>query len=412
MSRFGSHRSQELSVSSAGLEPKATGEAPPGSAAGSGTPKLFALGTTSAGDGGPFTAYLRAFGQGDAGLSGPAFDAFWQALGAALRRELRRRGLWDAPPRFLGIEEPASWNTEALEELTTDCYVYVLQRLRALERQLEMRSEVEGLVLLNVKHFVFERQKLADPVGFRVYEVLRGAVRLALGAGAITIDGGDSDLDNRTRLSWPVKEKPSTANEATDQAMSSIAEQARLWADDLLPELMLARGRNRDAVSERLAEALGQLGEAGVRSASFKQLADAFKREVRGRWGAFWARESAEPDDEGSTRVGNHWIAQAVAPPGTGFESRQSFERLAACVELSVDRLATRGGQGAGLAELWHFLQSLAPDPGVASLPSQRRVAEELGIPRYRMTTYYSALRRIVEGCQRRLRRPGREVGK
>jgi hypothetical protein len=57
----------------------------------------------------------------------------WKALAAALRAELKKRGLWESPPSYLGIFGWDRWEPErfsgerdsALEELLAECYTYI-----------------------------------------------------------------------------------------------------------------------------------------------------------------------------------------------------------------------------------------------------------------------------------------------
>src|SRR5436309_14649242 len=126
-----------------------------------------------------FTDYVRSLEPG--GEPDPQrLATVRETLRGALRGELRRRGLWNAPPDYLGVYGSEGWE-DALEELLAECYAFVfVDRLRALQAQLRVKPNVDGLVFLNVRHFLHERQKEHDPVGSQVFEVLQSAVRCAV----------------------------------------------------------------------------------------------------------------------------------------------------------------------------------------------------------------------------------------
>ena len=143
---------------------------------------------TGAEEPGVFTDHVRALGTGEP-LDSRRFETLWAALRAALRGELKRRGLWDSPPSYLGIYGSGSWETadggktheSALEELLVECYSYIfISRLRSLQAQLSLKTNIDGLVFLNIRHFLHERQKQHDPIGSQVFEVLQSAVRFAV----------------------------------------------------------------------------------------------------------------------------------------------------------------------------------------------------------------------------------------
>ena len=139
-----------------------------------------------------FTDYVRSL---DAGIEPTAedFDAVWGKLHDALRSEMIKRSVWSAPPSYLGICGWNSWSAqEALEELLSDCYNFIfVRRLPGLEALLEIQENIEGLVFRNIRHFLFEKQKRHDPVGYRVFRVLRTAARQSLAAGVLHVLAGD-----------------------------------------------------------------------------------------------------------------------------------------------------------------------------------------------------------------------------
>ena len=153
-----------------------------------------------------FTEHVRTLA-GRASLNPHRLEELWSALRAALRSELKRRGLWETPPVYLGIYGWESWEASgeketALEELLAECYSYIFfLRLRSLEAQLKLKENIDGLIFLNIRHFLHERQKEHDPLGSQVFQVLQAAVRAAVAEGDLYVLQGDERIRNHTVLS-------------------------------------------------------------------------------------------------------------------------------------------------------------------------------------------------------------------
>ncbi len=369
-----------------------------------------------------FTAHVRQLAAAG-GSDRRGVEEVWAALRAALRSELRKRGLWEGPPAYLGVFGGDSWEGSGggtpLEELLVDCYAFVfLDRLRSLRAQLAVKDNVDGLVFLNIRHFLHERQREHDPLGFRVFEVLRGAVQGALAAGELHLLAGDPRVRNDSRLGFAADAAPETAPAAVDRLHAAAAG----WAGDLLPDLVTARGKEIDGVAGRLRALLPELRAGGVAAFSFKDLVDPFKAEVRARWAALLAA-----DDPGAP--------EAAAPSRHDLlaEGREGFRKLVLCVQGMLDRLDAAEATLVYLRKLWQFVRIwassneqpaptvdpaadlldhppsqptsepasiLPPDATDDELPSQRRLAEHLRIPRERLPGLFGTLGRIVARCQ------------
>ncbi|RMH17474.1 MAG: hypothetical protein D6696_15675, partial [Acidobacteria bacterium] len=339
-----------------------------------------------------------------------SFDEVWSALRGALIGELRRRGLWRLPPSYLGIcgarrwREPAAeprFGTDALDELVAECYAFVfVHRIASLRAQLRLKTNCDGLVFLNVRHFVLERQRRHDPLGSRVYAVLRGAVEAAVAAGELHRSPGDSPLTNHTVLTVG----PAAGSPAPPAALAEIVAG---WADDLLPELVTTRGKGHRRLEARLRTRLTGLADAGFGGFTFGEVLDPLRREVRRRWSAIFELARGETGVED----GGDRLAEVVelAFPDAGFEARESFARLVDCVS---QRLAAGvdPAQRDELRALWQALVGWAAERGVAAdgtplpagdkPPSQRALARLLGIPRHRLPSLYEMLGKLIEHCR------------
>jgi len=319
------------------------------------------------------------------------------ALRAALRGELRRRGLWTAPPDYAGIYGCVSWD-EGLDELLSECYAFIfVDRLRSLQAQLRVKPNIDGLIFLNVKHFLHERQKEHDPLGSQVFQVVQSALRGAVAAGELHVLAGDPRIRNETVLGVSPDADPAAA------AGRDLRSLVRRWNDGLLPDLVTLRGRREAEVVERLRACLADLPAEGCEVFRCKDLVDPLKADVRARWMALLDQATGESavergDDESSRIV-------RLVRPDTGFEERQLFRRLVACVLAAVERLEESAKTRDYLSTLWQFLrvQAQGGPAGAADTEgnlSQRRLGELLGIPRERIRDLYKILGRLVEKCR------------
>lgn len=339
-----------------------------------------------------FTAYLRTLRPGEGGddEGADAFPPCWEALRRLVRAELRRRGLWAGPPRFVGVPGGEVWKRESLDELSADCLVHLLERVETLLRHLDEKETLEGLVRLEVRHFVHERQRRADPLGHRLYGIVHEAVCRSLDGGGLRVrpspESGDGSLDRRI-----TNETVLEAGSGERAKALEIEAVTRRWADELLPDLVTGWGKRRAAVVRRLTDRLDHLGEEGIAACRFKDLVDAVKRSARARWR--WAY-AFEKEGEADT-------AADAAGPDLSFEEREGFEALVACVSDEVERVDDLGRRSREhLANLWHFLRTRVPEAPADATPSRRRVAAALGIPRSLLPDLYARLGRLVDACR------------
>lgn len=364
-----------------------------------------------------FTAFVRCL-QGERTPDADLFHDAWHGLRAALVCEMKRRGLWQSPPCYLGAYGWERWDAEeppradpraagavatgrqvsALAELVADCYAFIfVDRLQSLKRQLEDKPDIDGLVLLNVRHFLHERQREHDPLGFRVFELLQAAVEEAVAAGVLHVLGGDRRVRNDTLLGFdPAAEPPA--------APPDLEPVVQRWNDELMPALVTARTRQQTAVVQRLQSFFLELPQRGIHAFRFRDLLDPLKRDARGRWAALLGET-----EKGSVVA----VPDAVQVPGpalsgSAVESRLSFEHLTRSVSASIDRMEASRTR-TQLRMLWHYLrrhhaeEAPAGDPGEVDQEitgewpmSHRQLGQRLNIPRERLPLLFALLRQLV----------------
>ena len=352
-----------------------------------------------------FTRFLRNLEPGQPlDRESRDFEEVWTALRRLLVSELKRRSLWSLPPAFLGIYGCSSWaDPEAIEELVAECFVFTFaERFRSLKAQLRSKADIEGLVLRNVRNFLQETQRQHDPVGFRVFTVLRSAVRNALAAGTLQVIAGSPGVQRDTVLAF----RPGPSEEAA--RLDEMRPHVLAWNDDLLPDLITARGWDVRQVTARLEQHLQRLEAAGIRAFRFHDLVDALRQDARARWRAAWVHS---PD--GIPPRGEEDSLAAVArlvEPGLAWDERESVHELLACLERSVERVPEPPARSRDyLRRLLAFLKSHvvdSPDERGArgeELPSHRQLATLLDIPRDRLPGLFQTLLNLAQTCRRKL---------
>ncbi|MEM9598821.1 MAG: hypothetical protein AAGD06_31425, partial [Acidobacteriota bacterium] len=254
-------------------------------------------------------------------------------------------------------------------------------------------------------NFLHGRQKLHDALGFRLYSVLRSAVEAAVEGGTLEVVAGDRRLRNGTVLSFG--EASVDLRIAGDQGDSPepvpVPEAVvRRWSDLLLPELVTAQGKAQAAVADHLRRLLFDLQVAGVEVFRFGDLIDPLKRDVRSRWADLLDQQlgdkAYEDDAEGLPAM-----VRCIRPAAEGYADAQAFQRWTHCVGEAVEAYPGTVSTCRHLEVLWQFLRTWSAGEAELEgprLPSRRRLAELLRIPRERFAGLFDILGEMVESCR------------
>ncbi len=355
-----------------------------------------------------FSEFVRSLDSGRAEPEPPVFEALLDTLRRALAHELKKRSLWRSPPSYLGVYGGVEWTQgDVLEDLLLDCYEFIfVRRLRGLSKQQKVRPNIDGLIFLNIRHFLHGKQKRHDPLGFRVFEVLRAAVSSLVDAGVLHLLAGDAKIHNDTVLGFAPWHDPQTSQDADLRSLVAT------WNDQLLPDLITAW--SIDDVRAKLEGLIVGLPGQGVEVFQFRDLIAPLKDDARARWNAIHlldesdAKSMSDGDEESLAFVPS-------VGPDLDYETRQLFRELLECVAGRLRQLKTREKTKQYLDRLWCFLSQWAaesqtstetmadgtPDPIAAErLPPATKLSELLGIPRDRIPGLKSTLGRVVNACR------------
>lgn len=345
-----------------------------------------------------FTAFVRSLRDRDEGPDHETIDRTLEALRRALCSELKRLGLWECPPSFLGVLGHERWllssddeaiADDALDDLVADCYVYVfLTRSQSLCAQLERKPSIDGLVFTSIRHFLYERQKASDPIGFRVFEMVRLTVRQAVNDGWLFVLSGDPRVRNETILSFSPHSEEDLAE------ARRVAEEVTGWLDELGLGLVTARRAEREAVLETLYRLLARLESLGLDPVCFQHLIEPLKREAKSRWIAVfdqWQGDLAVESCGGLTSL------VRIARPAHDLEAADYFRKLGVAMRERIDQYEGGGRTKEYLWRLWQFVTDLAQHE--VERVSQRKIAAQLGIPRDRLPGLFETLGELIDDC-------------
>ncbi len=347
-----------------------------------------------------FTEYVRGLTADPAG-DAEHFAALLKALRPLLVYELRRSGLWDVAPRYLGVHNTGEeWTTEAVDELLADGYVYVfVDRQWGLRRRVRLRSDVGDLVARGVRNFLHDTRKRHDPLGYRIYELLHQAVGRLVATRRFEISEGDPRLRHDTLLASPQSGEYSLALSAA--LRPSVVD----VVEHLLEDLVASWGRSE--LVDELTERLDQLPRDGVLAFRFGELVALMTEEVRSRW---YTRQRNLGEDVGED-VGDDDVELVALAHIEDDVSRQSLQQLLECVANGIDRLSRSQKTRDYLGRLWLYLRGWAVEHPAPSerVPSDSRMSKVLGIPRNRIPRLRTTLGKQVIRCRSGLQ-PGQGV--
>ncbi len=312
------------------------------------------------------------------------FGEVLERLRSLLVFELRRRGLWSMPPRYLGIIGGKNWAERAvLDELLFDCYAYVfIDRLRGLRRQAAVRRSIDGLVTLSVRHFVHDAQRRHDPFGYRIFELVHAATESLVERGVLHVLSGDDQIRNATVLGFSPGGSPGMAVMIEPRVIEA-------WNDRLMPDL--ATTWHRGKVVETLAGFIVSLKGQGVAMFRFRDLLHPLKEDARARLQALLG-------------VGTETAVDDGVPERRDFEEREGFRDLMRCLERAIESQEKSHEERVKLRRLLEILvqRSAALEAGaLPPLPSERRLADLLELPRPHIRRLRSTLESLARDCAR-----------
>jgi hypothetical protein len=339
-----------------------------------------------------FTEFVRKYAD-RADVSQQDFDDCLGELARAVRARLERLGMFALPPAFFGYGEFATWDraldlTDGPTDPVLDAFdAAITTKLDLLAERLETGStpNIDGLVLLNVNHFLYDRQRLKDPVGHAVFENLQAALLSLARAGSVTLEGlVDGAIRNSTIVRF--RAGPTATTEEIEHALDAEAELGRLY-----PHLSHANTRAQAV----LADLLTGLDRSSLRSCLFRDLVGALKERVR----AAHTARNRPPDHEvmaEGRRVGEDAELIRIVRPDTSYSDREQYEAFLRQVRAGIATLPqerTRRGVARLFDEVVRYREV------DEELPTVEELGRRLGLARSTVHEHLQKLREIVRAA-------------
>ena len=335
--------------------------------------------------------------------------------------EFKRRGLWTAPPSYVGHEGARWLQPGVLDDFVGQVFMFVLvERFQSLVNVRKLGKKTGWRVRNYVGFFITERQKEADPIGYRVFGRLKASVTTALEQGFLFLfgealeAGEEPELDNQSRLTY-------VRGRFVAAAVERLRDAARFLNDRVLPRLVTDDGRAVPKLLQRLTEALEALGRELEDFEAFRlgELSKELKDDARRRLEALGLQEvdtavdggAKDPDDGSDLQPTLVIPVEAHDETLTQWSDRRRF-----VLRLVSDRIdAMPAGQDRDESwKLWTFLKSTRllsdveraalaaeglknpDDPGLGQKLNQAELERELGLSRRRLPKLLARLEELV----------------
>ncbi|MEM1181921.1 MAG: hypothetical protein AAGM22_26480 [Acidobacteriota bacterium] len=322
----------------------------------------------------------------------PSPEVFERALNELakwLRFELRRRHLFSSPPRFLGLVGGSLKERDTFTDLLHDAYLFcVIERQGALRRLAKTR-EIDGAIRKNVSVFLHERQRRADPVGYRVFEITRRAAAAAIEKGDLESSRGGTQrgLSARDLLILPPFDADPEPGPIEEDLLAR-------WCESLMPDLVSAF--HRGPVVDHLAALIPTLSDTDISAFLLRDLARPLIEIAR--------RRSVATLTSGVVSIasGDQHVLDFPIPPNHRLEERQVAEALLRCIRDHIEKRRHVKEQSY-LHRLLDFLaawSAMMEEGAPRGRPGDAELARRLEIPRGRVGDLRRTLSQMASDCR------------
>ena len=216
-----------------------------------------------------------------------------EAVAKALHAEMKKRGLWNAPPAWLGYKDWSYWDENrngnrackkvlpkysyAFNDLFVTCYITtIIEPLPKLQAQPKTFDNIDTLIFRNINYFISNLQRKNDPLGYNVAQQAKNAIHCAIDKGIFAPSdlNHDGNVSNKTLLTIYSFDTSITPSEKA--FILEVLRNNPTWKD-----IRLKLAGKSQTVQEPLCQIVCQLTEAGILCFRFNVLVDAMKEDVR-----------------------------------------------------------------------------------------------------------------------------------
>lgn len=203
-----------------------------------------------------------------------------KAIGDALYFEMKKRGLWDNSPSWLGYggERWQKDSDEFNQLVERFCYKSILTRLNSLQARVKKGQNIDIFVIKNIGHDLSREQRSYDPIGYAVYENLSFAIMRLVDVGIIKLchhlKNWKTKIHNYELLAFASCHPIIIADE---KSMSEAIKKS-FFADIRFLRKLAKKDKQ---LEKPLCEKICQLRQSNINGFQFYSLIEPVKKEVR-----------------------------------------------------------------------------------------------------------------------------------
>jgi hypothetical protein len=334
------------------------------------------------------------------GPDGPD-ESFLADIGRALRWHLRRKGLWEQPPEFLGYPEFQTWNEAFAPGLakaspTLDCYEEAIAlRYVSLMNQLNFggKHDIDGLVHLNVQWFVLKRQRKFDPVGYAVFKNLEKVLNELIDAQVLRrvppkLKKKDQ-LRNHVVLIFNSQQDTSPA---PWEQIKTVLKTREEW-ERAMPRLS-SLGIRAQRLLHKCVSILPECGITAFLLGDFVGLLKDLVGDAHPTGNGPPVEPSIDPQFGKFIRT---------IGPDSSYEAIENRDVLVACIRDGIGKATFQERKRSGILLLWEALVQLADTE--ESIPTLDEMARLLGTPKATVWEHWKCIQDVVRDCQKEMNR-------
>lgn len=336
---------------------------------------------------------------------------FLRGLGRLIDHQIRAMEMRDQKPEYLGYAEierwedayPRDFDGHQIEyaaaaptlDFLTDRLTPALDSTGALVNALGRRDDVVAYLTIMVRHFLTDRQKTHDRVGYRVFKNLEAVVESLEVGGVVKVSARTGRL-HRIRRTSGVQFLGSTAGEAA----TTTALIEKVLASPALTGCVHKLAKKGTGAQRLLRPAVEDLPKAGIGRFEFGELLTPLQTRVR-EADRLWAGDplsvAPQPAADAENRIARE--NRIVARQGRYATFDEYLEALAGDVRAAIDAGAyqerTRAGLHKVLDDWFAHLSEIHGDGD--EHPPLTEWATRLGVRRATLWDHVKRLRGIID---------------
>lgn len=299
-------------------------------------------------------------------------------LGAALRAEMNRYGLYNQVPSAIGYDLWKDWNDDAFKDLLYECYIQaILKQLPKLQAHIKLGQNIDGIIIKNVHYFIIGKFRSCDRVGYTVAANAKQSVQLSITRKILKSNDEPNNINNNTFLTFlDCKSTTSSEEEAISSALGNNSE----WTTEL--QLKFSSFKNKDTTKEKFSDIVCRLKDFNIDSFWFRNLVDAMKKFVR-RAVENRQAENIPPD-----------FYQDKIFPDDEYENYNYFSDLCKQIKQAIDESNYKNDVREQLHRVFTEIELFIKQR--KDYPSQAEIAIRLNISAATFHGYIKKLRKLI----------------